>query len=42
MSEFETGYQALGAFDEEAEAPPSDNIVHVVPDNSKGKAKVIM
>lgn len=37
MSEFETGYQALGAFDEEAEAPPSDNIVIVVPDSSKAR-----
>ena len=38
---YETGYQALGSYyDDEPdheEAPPADNIIHVVPDKNKCK-----
>ena len=42
MAEFETDYQALGTFDDEHEAPPGENIVHVVPDNGKGKCSNLL
>lgn len=36
--DFETGYQALGSYvgDEDHEGPPTENIVHVVPDKNRG------
>ena len=40
MSEFQTGYQALGPYydDEDTDTPPTENImVHVAPDVGKGK-----
>ena len=37
--QYETGYQALGSFydDEHEDAPPAENIVHIVPDKNKCK-----
>jgi hypothetical protein len=36
-SSFETSYQPLQTFEEDdGEMPPTENIIHVVPENGKG------